>query len=173
MGRGPVQILVVGFSDDTFAEQVLPELLRLRERDVVRVIDLSFVTKDEAGNLTRLDVSALAASESERFGAVVAALIGSGPLGAEGISVGVGAGVGGACAGAPAGETWAISDAIPPGASAAVVLIEHRWAIPLRAAVRSAGGFALEDTWVFPADLAAVGAAGATTGWRWDGDPDG
>ncbi|HEY6593085.1 MAG TPA: hypothetical protein VI011_03090 [Asanoa sp.] len=172
MGRGPVQILVVGFSDDSFAEHVLPELLRLRERDVVRVIDLTFVTKDEAGNLTRMDVAAMTASKSERFGALVAALIGFGPLGAEGISVGAGAGVGGACAGAQASETWAISDAIPPGASAAVVLVEHRWAIPLRAAVRRAGGFALEDTWVFPADLAAVGAAGAATGWRWDGDPD-
>jgi hypothetical protein len=56
--------------------------------------------------------------------------------------------------------------------SAAVVLIEHRWAVPLRTAISRAGGFALEDTWVLPADLAAVGAASATTGWRWNGDQD-
>ena len=91
-------------------------------------------------------------------------MIGPGVLGEQGISVGAGAGVGGACAGASTTEPWAISDAIPPGVSAAVVLIEHRWAIPLRAAISSAGGFALEDTWVHPAELAVVGAAGATTG---------
>jgi hypothetical protein len=53
--------------------------------------------------------------------------------------------------------------------SAAVVLIEHPWAIPLRAAIGRAGGFALEDTWVHPGELAAV-AVGAATSSRWDGD---
>jgi hypothetical protein len=74
--------------------------------------------------------------------------------------------VGGACAGAQTCETWAISDAIAPGMSAAVILIEHRWAIPLQAAISAGGGFALEDTWIFPADLAAVGAAAAASGLR-------
>jgi uncharacterized membrane protein len=162
--RGPVQILVVGFADEGFAGAVLPELRRLREHDVIRLLDLQFMTKDEAGNLTRMELAALTPDESARFGALVAALIGLGVLGEEGISVGAGAGVGGAYAGANTTDPWAISDAIPPGVSAAVVLIEHRWAIPLRAAINSAGGFALEDTWVHPADLAVVGATGATAG---------
>ena len=164
MDRGPVQILVVGFADERFAGAVLPELRRLREHDVIRLLDLQFMTKDEAGNLTRMELDALTPDESARLGALVAALIGLGVLGEEGISVGAGAGVGGACAGANATDPWAISDAIPPGVSAAVVLIEHRWAIPLRAAISSAGGFALEDTWVHPADLAVVVATGATAG---------
>jgi uncharacterized membrane protein len=170
MGRGPVQILVIGFSDDTFARHILPELRRLRERDAVRLVDVRFVTKDETGKLTGMDVTALTPDESERFGALVAALMGFDAFGAEGISVGAEAGVGGSCAGAHTSETWAISDAIPPGMSAAVVLIEHRWAVPLRAAITDAGGFALEDTWVHPAELAAVSAAGATTGLRWGAD---
>ncbi len=164
MNRGPIQILVVGFADDGFAGDVLPELRRLSERDAIRLLDLQFMTKDEAGNLTRMELAALTPEESARLGTLVAALIGPGVLGEQGISVGAGAGVGGACAGANTTEPWAISDAIPPGVSAAVVLIEHRWAIPLRAAISSAGGFALEDTWVHPAELAVVGAAGATTG---------
>jgi uncharacterized membrane protein len=161
---GPVQILVVGFADDGFAGDVLPELQRLDERDDIRLIGLDFVTKTEAGSLARMKLAALTLEESERFGALVGALIGRGAFGEEGISVGAGAGVGGACAGADATDPWAISDAIPPGTSAAVILIEHRWAIPLRAAISGAGGFALEDTWVNQADLAAVGAVGATAG---------
>ena len=56
-------------------------------------------------------------------------------------------------------EVWYLADAIPPGASAAVVLIEHRWAIPLRDKVIAAGGVALVDTWIHPADLVAIGLA--------------
>jgi hypothetical protein len=73
-------------------------------------------------------------------------------------------------AGAIATESWAISHAIPPGMSAAVVLIEHPWAMPLRAANSKAGGFALEDTWVHPSELATAAAVRATTSSRWDGD---
>jgi len=170
MERGPVQVLVVGFADDSLARDVLPELRRLRERDIIRLLDLDFMTKDEAGNLTRMELAGLTPAESERIGALVGALIGPGAFGEQGISVGVGAGVGGAGAGANNTEPWAISDAIPPGMSAAIVLIEHPWAIPLRAAISRAGGFALEDTWVHPGELAAAAAVGATTNSHWDGN---
>jgi len=162
MERGPVQVLVVGFADDNFAWEILPELRRLRERDVIRLIDLDFMTKDEAGNLTRMELTALTPIESERLGALVGALIGPGAIGEQGISVGAGAGVGGACVGENNTEPWAISDAIPSGMSAAIVLIEHPWAIPLRAAISTAGGFALEDTWVHPTRLATAAALDAT-----------
>jgi hypothetical protein len=51
--------------------------------------------------------------------------------------------------------------AMPPqqGGSAAVALIEHRWAIPLRDKILDAGGVALADEWIHPADLVAIGAA--------------
>jgi hypothetical protein len=55
-------------------------------------------------------------------------------------------------------EVWYLSDAIPDGASAAVALIEHQWAIPLRDKILAAGGSVLADEWVHPADLMAIGA---------------
>jgi hypothetical protein len=58
-------------------------------------------------------------------------------------------------------DTWYVDDAIPPGSAAAVALIEHRWAIPLRDAIRDAGGFHLADAWIHPADLVAIGVASA------------
>jgi hypothetical protein len=49
------------------------------------------------------------------------------------------------------------TNAIPNGSAAAIALIEDRWAIPLREAIYSAGGFHLADAWVHPTDLIAIG----------------
>jgi hypothetical protein len=46
-----------------------------------------------------------------------------------------------------------LADAIPPGTSAAVALIEHLWATPLREAIARAGGTALEETWLHGEDV--------------------
>jgi hypothetical protein len=92
----------------------------------------------------------------------VGALIGLGAAGEEGAEVG-------AVVGAEAGvdghllpdDVWYVDDALQPGDAAAVALIEHRWAIPLRETIRAAGGFHLADAWVHPLDLVAVGLIGA------------
>jgi hypothetical protein len=53
---------------------------------------------------------------------------------------------------------WYLGDAIPDGTAAAVALLEHRWAIPLRDKIAQAGGLTLSDAWVHVADLVAAGA---------------
>jgi len=78
MPLGPVQLLVVGFDQPDFSGEVLAELERLRESDVVRVIDLLVVHKGADGVVRRLDHSELTAGEAEGAGAVVGALIGLG-----------------------------------------------------------------------------------------------
>lgn len=158
MEFGPVQVVVVGFSDEKFVGGILPELRRLRGRDVIHLIDVTFVSKDDDGRLMAMDVSAVTDEEWSGFGEIVGGLIGLGAYCEEGLSVGAGAGAADGAHGPHTREAWAISDAIPAGTSAAVVLIEHRWAIPLRGAITASGGFALEDTWVHPADLIAAGA---------------
>lgn len=161
MAFGPVQILVVGFDDPEFKGEIRDELERLREHDVVRLIDLLVVRKDDDGNVTRFRHSDLSQEELENFGAIVGALIGVGADGEEGATAG-------AVLGAAAMEdgqvfddadTWYVDDAIPPGTAAAVALLEHRWAIGLRDAIRNANGFHLADAWIHPADLVAIGLA--------------
>lgn len=157
---GPVQILVVGFQETNFQGQVLDELKRLTDEGIVRLVDLAVVSKDEAGDVAAVELSGLSAEESAELGALAGAMIGLGMDGEEGMEEG-------AIAGAEAAEegfigedeVWSIADAIPAGTTAAVALIEHRWAIPLRDAIRSAGGVALADSWVHPEDLVAFGAA--------------
>jgi uncharacterized membrane protein len=158
---GPVQMLALGFSDDGLHGKILPELKRLKELDVVRLIDLVVVRKDDAGEIDMLHISDLDTEESMEFGALVGALVG----------IGVGHGQleaveEGALVGAAAGEdghmfddesVWYLADAIPAGTAAAIALIEHRWAIPLRDKIIESGGFPLADEWIHPADLVAVG----------------
>ena len=61
----------------------------------------------------------------------------------------------------PEEDAWYVADAIPNGSAAAIILLEHLWAIPLRDAIVDAGGIALADEWIHASDLIAVGVAAA------------
>ena len=160
MTIGPVQLLVVGFAGGEFKGEIMAVLDDLRDRDVIRLIDMAFVRKDEQGDLVMIERSDLSEEEAAEFGAVVGALIGFGAAGEEGAEIGA---VEGAEAAADGGmledQMWYIADEIPEGTAAAVALIEHRWAIPLRESIINAGGFLLSDAWIHPTDLVAIGLA--------------
>src|SRR5437868_6708303 len=166
MEFGPVQMLVLEFDPDRLSGEILPELQRLREKDVIRLIDLVVVKKDEDGRVSALETSDLTADEATEYGALVGALIGFGAAGETGAEVGAAAGAQAAQDGtlADTGEVWYVADVIPDGSIAAIALIEHRWAIPLRDAVVRAGGVALADEWIHPEDLVGLGAAAASGG---------
>jgi hypothetical protein len=151
MPLGPVQLLVVGFDRPDFSGEVLAELERLRESDAVRVLDLLVIHKDADGVVRRLHRSDLSAGEAEGAGAVLGALIG--------LTDGAGATrVVGDGDQLPADEElWSLDEAIPSDSAAAIALVEHRWAIGTRDAIRAAGGVAVADAWIHPADLVAAG----------------
>jgi hypothetical protein len=127
---------------------------------VIRLVDMAFVRKDDQGDLVMIERSDLSEEEAAEFGAVVGALIGFGAAGEEGAEIGA---IEGAEAASEGGmledQMWYIADEIPEGTAAAVALIEHRWAIPLREAIMNAGGFLLSDAWIHPTDLVAIGLA--------------
>ena len=75
---GPMQLLVVGFDDNNFRGEILPELQRLREHDVVRLADLLVVSKDEDGSVAVVETSDLTQEEASELGAIAAELIGLG-----------------------------------------------------------------------------------------------
>jgi uncharacterized membrane protein len=162
MTIGPVQLLVIGFSKPEFHGQIRAQLDRLRESDTVHLIDLALVRKDAEGNLERLRLSDLTTEEAEEYGAVVGALIGLGAGGEAGVEAGAAAG---AAAGADGhllpDDVWYIEDALGDAEAAAVVLLEHRWAIGLREAIQEAGGFHLADAWIHPLDLVSIGVVQA------------
>ena len=103
--------------------------------------------------------------EAIEFGAIAGALIGLGADGEEGAEAGAVVGAELSADGSilsGEGQEWYVADAIPPGATAAIALIEHVWAIGLRDAIANAGGVTLADEWIHPEDLVGLGAASAS-----------
>ena len=56
---GPVQILVVGFDGTTFKGEILPELQRLKEQGIIRLVDMVAVAKDQDGEIFGVELSDL------------------------------------------------------------------------------------------------------------------
>jgi uncharacterized membrane protein len=165
MSIGPVQLIVLGFPEPNFHGEIIAELERLRETGTVRVIDALAVHKDADGEIEVAHLSNLTDDEAIEFGSVVGALIGLGIEGEEGMAAGAEAG---AMAAAEDGvdvfsdeDAWDVIEEIPNGSAAALVLLEHTWAIPLRNAVVAAGGFRIGDGFISPLDLIAVGLVSA------------
>jgi uncharacterized membrane protein len=160
MAIGPVQLIVLGFPDPNFHGEVIEELERLRQSDTIRVIDALAVYKDAAGEIEAMHLSNLSQDEAIELGSVVGALIGLGFDGEEGAEAGAQAGAEAAADGIsvfPEDDAWDVLEDIPNGSAAAVLLIEHHWAVGLRDAVVRAGGFRVSDGFISPLDLVAVG----------------
>lgn len=137
----PVQVLVIGLDRPEYDGSVRAELDRLRETGTVRLVDVLLVTRSEDGSLSTLPPPPGLPAET---GSVVAGLFDSTeetPPAADDT-------------GAPGPDAvWSLDGAVPPGATAAVALLEHVWAEPLRDAIRTAGGRPLGETWLAEEDL--------------------
>ena len=161
MALGPVQLLTIGFVEPNFTGAIMDELQRLKEHDIVRLIDLLIVAKDENGEVAEIEVSDR--PELTEFGAMAGALMGFGAAGEVGADAGAILGAEAMADGKMYDEEdlWVLADQIPPGMTAAIALIEHRWAIPFRDAIMDAGGVALVDEWIHPTDLIRYGVEAA------------
>jgi hypothetical protein len=72
----PLQIVVLGFDDLKFENEIAGELKRLRGTEVVRLVDAVVVAKSKTGELVPTKAGELSQGESAKFGAVVGALVG-------------------------------------------------------------------------------------------------
>jgi len=161
MAIGPVQLIVLGFNHPNFHGEVIAELERLRASDTVRVIDALAVYKDADGELEVEHLSNLTREEAIELGTKIGALIGLGIAGEEGMEAGAEAGAEEA---AEEGinvfgdvDEWDVLEDIPNDSAAALILLEHHWAVPLRDAIARAGGFRISDGFISPLDLVGIG----------------
>jgi uncharacterized membrane protein len=164
MAIGPVQLIVLGFEHPNFRGEIIAEIERLRESDTVRVIDSLAVYKDADGGLEVEHLSNLTGDEAKELGRTVGALIGLGIEGEEGAVAGAIAGEAAAAEGngyLDEAEAWDVLADIPPDTAAALLLIEHHWAVPLRDAIARAGGFRVSDGFISPLDLVEIGLVSA------------
>jgi uncharacterized membrane protein len=166
MAIGPVQLLVLGFNQPDFHGEIIAELERLRENDTVRVIDSLAVYKDSAGELEVEHLSNLTEQEAVEMGSTIGALLGLGLDGDDGMEAGALAGA--EVASEDGGvhvftdeDGWDVLEDIPTDSAAALILLEHHWAVPLRDAIARAGGFRISDGFVSPLDLIDIGLMSA------------
>src|SRR4051812_3144505 len=162
MAIGPVQLIVLGFNHPEFHGEIIQELERLRESDTVRVIDALAVHKDADGEIEVAHLSNLTKDEAIELGTKIGALIGLGIEGEEGMEAGAEAGAEAVAEGDGVhvfsdDEAWDILEDIPNDSAAALILLEHHWAVPLRDAIARAGGFRLSDGFISPLDLIGIG----------------
>jgi hypothetical protein len=134
MDIGPLEYVVIGLPSDQFATTILPELHRIQQRGLIRVVDLLFVRKDTAGRVDVREVSELCEEEQPASPSLLEDL--SGLLSTQDIEQ-------------LAGEITAESEAI-------VVLLEHTWTLGLAEAVRQAGGVLFTGGMVTPEALTHV-----------------
>jgi hypothetical protein len=160
MSIGPIQAFVIGFPDsDLFEGRIAEELGRLSDIGQVRVIDAVFVLRD-GDDVSALSVSDLDDDQRAELRSAVGALVGLGVAGAEGAKVGAELG-GSVDAGAPSAAEVVAAGLLEEldGSSALVLAIEHLWAVPLRDAIRDAGGIVFAHRLLTPEDLIALGMA--------------
>ena len=164
MAIGPVQLIVLGFEHPEFHGEIIAELERLKESNTVRVIDALAVYKDAVGEIEVAHLSNLTKDEAIELGSKVGALVGLGIEGEEGMHAGAEAGAEAAADGISVfsdEEAWDVLEEIPNDSAAALVLLEHQWAIPLRDAIARAGGFRISDGFISPLDLVEIGLVSA------------
>jgi hypothetical protein len=115
---GPVDWIVVEFPGSQFKGEIAPALADLVERDIVRVLDLLILKKDDDGTLDAFEISDLDDSELgdlRSYETELAMLLSE-------------------------DDVHAIAAAVDPGSTAAVLVWENSWAAPFGSAVRRAGG---------------------------------
>ena len=161
MSIGPIQAVVIGFPEnDLFEGRIAEELERLSDVGQIRIIDAVFVMR-EGDDVSVLSVSDLDDDQRAELRSAVGALIGLGVAGGEGAVVGAALGASADADAPTAAESVAVGllDELPDGSSALVLAIEHLWAIPLRDAVRDAGGVVVGHRSLTVEDLIAFGMA--------------
>jgi len=136
MDIGSLEYVVIGFEDDHFTDEILPELNAIQEKGLIRVVDLLFVMKDTDGTVTVREVSELGDEELAAYEGIAGDLMGL----------------------FTAEDVERLAEEIPPATSAVVVLLEHTWATGLTEAVRRAGGMLFTGGLVTPDALAQVRA---------------
>ncbi|MCW2998631.1 MAG: hypothetical protein JWN65_2180 [Solirubrobacterales bacterium] len=114
---GPIDYVVLEWPQDPSGDEVVPLLLDLVDRGIIRMLDVVFASKDEDGTITAIDVADLGPA-SAAFGAFEGAR--SGLVDEE--------------------DLQAAASALLPGTSAAILVWENRWAAPVATAMRRTGG---------------------------------
>lgn len=120
MATGPIEYIIVGFPDNDFNGEIVPELARLIESGTIRILDLIFIGKDTDGSVAAFEFDEV-----------------DGLIGYADLDGSVGGLIG-------PDDVAHVGDLLEPGSSAALLIWEDLWAAPFADAVRASGGLLLQ-----------------------------
>lgn len=138
MAFGPVDVVIFGFPGNKFTGRIAPALMELVDSGTIRVLDLLFVTKDQEGVTTTIDVADLDPETGPAFLGV--SVQQAGALGAE--------------------DAEEVADDLPPNSSALLIAFENAWATKFIAACRAADAVLIDQIRI-PADVVDMALTGA------------
>jgi len=114
---GPISYLVVEFPGNKMTGEGLPMLVDLVDQGIIRILDLTFVTRDVDGSIRALELTDIDAD-----GQIDLAIF-------EGASAGL----------LDESDLGDAASVIEPGSSAGILIFENRWAAPFTQALRRGG----------------------------------
>jgi len=156
MAFGPIQMIVIGFMEPEFYGNILRNLRFIRERGIIRLIDLLFIQKDAEGTISELDAHQLSEEAAMPYATLIGDLLG---LGDRARKVRPGDPGSAQCPdiqhdfGLSVTELRDIVHKIPPESAAALILIEHVWAARFMEGLMDIGGILLAQGLVVPESL--------------------
>src|SRR6185436_4532184 len=119
MSRGTLEFVVIEFPGPVPGRTLAPELTALVEKGVIKVIDILFVTKDAAGEVSSFEIADRDGDgEYEALDMAVESI--DGLIADQDVAM--------------------IGQALDPGSTAMILLFEHLWMKGVRQAVLGAGG---------------------------------
>lgn len=161
MESGPIQVLVFAFDRvDRFEGQILRELDELRGHGLIRVLDLRFVMKEPDGTIHALQERDLPDGSINSFGALIdplLGLVGTSEAYPKHVPTQEAMLVSARDAGLDLDMIRAAVTDLAPGSAAALVLVEHAWAIGLGTAIVETGGRMVAQGFLTRDALLAVG----------------
>jgi uncharacterized protein DUF6325 len=137
MSIGPVEYIIIGFPGNEFNGRIAPALADLIGSGTIRILDLMFIGKDAAGDVISFEFDQL--DELAPFADLDGEV--GGLIGQEDIDH--------------------AAESLEPNMSAALLMWEDTWAIPLVDALRDSGGVLIEGSRI-PHDLIEAAFAGLT-----------
>jgi uncharacterized membrane protein len=147
-----LELLVITFDTPHKASEALRALQKLRREGQLDLLNVATLAKDEAGKISLKENEDVSAPSGVLFGAITGGLIGliAGPIGAV-VGAVAGAATGGVAAhwldmGFSDDSLQALQQALRPGGSALVALVEQRWLEKVLAALAEFKGQRLQQT---------------------------
>jgi len=160
MTIGPLQILLVNFSDERRTKPISEALKAVRKTGIIRLVDLLYVYKDMDGLLQSKEISDLIGATKAEYGVLLQGLLGmraahktSGDIDKIAAAMSLSAGD----FGISSEQVQNIAKDLPNGGSAMLILFEHVWAIKFKEALLNAGGELISQGLLSPEALALGG----------------